>query len=259
MKTRLVIIIGIAVLIVIVLYLIPFPFLPVQSLVVSTFKQSVLEEFENQDEIKLLQEKYNVTRTGESFNAFQSQFTKFYFVEPNGIIQPPMMNMVVIKDLISGKIHMIGACFPVTSEGYRLEQRQILSFLQEYDCFEDTWITQKILDEKIPPFAIVHKTSDEISDDDKVVDVLIPKGISSSEELDVDPSIVTVVIGKNNTIRWINQDDSPSTLFNEEQSWTTGIIEPGESAILTFNEPGVYAYHGYYHSWKTGMIVVLGE
>ena len=260
MKTRLLIIVGIiVVLVVIVLYLIPVPFLPIQSAIVSTFKQSVLEEFESLDEVKLLQEKYNVTRTGESFNAFQSQYAKFYFVEPRGIIQPPMMNLVVIKDLISGKVHMIGACYPMTSEGIRLEQRQILPFLQEYDCLEDNWITQKALDEKIPPFSVVHRMNDETLDTNKIVDVLIPYGISNSKKLDVDPSIVTVVIGQNNTVRWVNQDDSPSTLYSEDPKWTTGIIEPEKSATITFNDPGVYEYHGFYHTWKTGMIVVLED
>ena len=260
MKTRYAIFITVAVLVIIALYLIPIPFSPIQPLVVSTFKQSVLEEFESLDEVRLFQEKYDVTRTGESFNAFQSQYAKFYFIEPNGIIKPPMMNMVVIKDLISGEIYMHGACFPiVASEGYRLEQRQILPFLQEHDCLKDRQITQKILDEKFPPFSIVHRMSDEIFATDRVVDVLIPKGISDYEKLDLEPSVVTVVIGKNNTVRWTNHDESPSTLFNEDQAWTTGIIEPGKSAVLTFNDPGVYEYHGYYHPWKTGTIIVLEE
>ena len=259
MKSKHVIFVAIAVLVVIVFYFIPFPFFPIQSMALSVFEQSTLEEFENLDEIKLLREKYDVTRTGESFNSFQSQYTKFYFVEPNGVIQPPMMNIVVIKDLISGKIHMIGACFPENSEGYRLEQRQILPFLEEYDCLKDIWFTQKLIDEQIPPFSIMHRENDEIFDNNKVVDVLIPKGISNYEKLDLDPSIITVVIGQNNTIRWTNQDGSSATLFNEDPAWTTGIIEPGNSVTLTFNDPGVYDYHGYYHSWKTGMIVVLEE
>jgi len=169
-----------------------------------------------------------------------------------------VMNLVVIKDLLTGQIHMVGMCVHTPPEGYRLEQRQVLSYLQEYDCFEDKWITQKILDEKIPPFSIMYRGDGEIIDQD-IVDVVIPLGISDSEKLNLDPEIVTVVIGKNNTVRWINQDDFPSTLYSDEPAWTTGIIEPGRNATTTFNEPGVYEYHGYNQSWKAGKIVVLEE
>ena len=259
MKTRLKIsVIVIAVLITVALYFIPAPFSITQQLVLSTFKSSTMQEFENLDEIKLLREHYNVTRTGENFNTLQSHYAQFYFVEPDGITQPPVMNIVVIKDLIQGKIHMIGGCFPAVSEGYRLEQRQILTFLQKYDCFEDEWITQDILDKEIPPFSIVYRNHDDVIDEE-IVDVVIPYGISNSKKLDVDPSIVTVVIGQNNTVRWVNQDDSPSTLYSEDPKWTTGIIEPEKSATITFNDPGVYEYHGFYHTWKTGMIVVLED
>ena len=36
---------------------------------------------------------------------------------------------------------------------------------------------------------------------------VIPIGISDSEKIDLNPSIVTVVIGENNTVRWTNQDN----------------------------------------------------
>jgi len=256
MKRRYLILIIIVILVTITLYFLPSPFSITQHLVLSTFKSATLEEFENLDEVKILRERYNVTRTGENFNAFQSHFAEFYFVEPNGRPVPPLMNLVVIKDLLTGQIHMVGTCFSGSSEGYRLEQRQVLPYLQEFDCFEDDWLTQKMLDEQFPPFSIMYRGHDEIFDQDKIAKVIIPSGISDSEKMDLDPSIVTVVIGHNNTVRWINQDTTP-TLYSDEPKWTTGIIEPGDTATLTFNEPGVYEYHGYNHSWKTGMIGVL--
>ena len=259
MKTRYVILSVFVALIITVLYFVQSPISVTQNLVLSTFKESTLHEFENLEEVKMLKERYNVTRTGENFNTLQSSFAEFYFVEPNGRPVPPFMHLVVIKDLITDQISMIGSCFSGSSEGYRLEQRQILLYLQEYDCFEDKWLTQKILDEKFPPFSIMYRGNDEIFDQDKIVNVIIPSGISDSEKMDLDPSIVTIVIGHNNTVRWINQDASTSTLYSEEPKWTTGIIEPGETATLTFNEPGVYEYNEYNHPWKTGIIVVLEE
>ncbi|QMU55213.1 MAG: hypothetical protein GKS07_10160 [Nitrosopumilus sp.] len=258
MKTRYLIPIMIVILAIITLYFLPSPFSITQQLILSTFKSSTLEEFENMDEVKLLRERYDVTRTGENFNTFQSSFAEFYFVEPNGMVVPPLMNLVVIKDLLTGQIHMIGMCVHTPPEGYRIEQRQVLPYLQEYDCFEDKWITQKILDEKHPPFSIVHQTDDGIFEKGKVVDIVIPFGSSDSKSrINVEPSVVTTVIGKNNTVRWINHDDSPSTLYSEEPRWTTGIIQSGRNAVITFNDPGIYEYHGHHHAWKSGKIVVL--
>ncbi|QMU55177.1 MAG: hypothetical protein GKS07_09970 [Nitrosopumilus sp.] len=258
MRTKYLILIVIVMFAIIALYFLPPPFSIIQQMTLSTFKSSTLEEFENMDEVKLLRERYDVTRTMEHFNTFQSQFAEFYLVEPNGMVTPPMMNMVVIKDLITGQINMFGMCIHTSPEGYRIEQRQMIQYLQEYNCFEDKQITQKILDEEIYPFAIMNREHDEIIDQD-IVQVVIPSGISDSEKLDLDPAVITVMIGKNNTIRWTNQDDSPSTLYSEEPKWTTGIIKPGRNATIIFNEPGVYEYHGYYHSWKKGTIVVLEE
>ncbi len=258
MKTKYLIIITIVILVTIALYFLPSPFSITQQLVLSTFESSTLEEFERLDEVKMLRERYDVTRTGENFNALQSSFAEFYFVEPNGMVVPPLMNLVVIKDLLTGQIHMTGMCIHTPPEGYRIEQRQVIPYLQEYDCFEDKWITQKMLDEKLPPFSTVRQTDDGIFEKGTIVDVVIPFGSSDSKSrMNVEPSIVTTVIGKNNTIRWINQDDSPSTLYNEEPRWTTGIIQSGRNAVITFNDPGIYEYHGYHHSWKSGKVVVL--
>ena len=229
-------------------------------MVLSTFKSSTLEEFERLDEVKMFRERYNVTRTGDNFNAFQFSFAEFYFVEPNGMNVPPFINLIVIKDLSTGQIHMTGMCVPTSLDGYTIERRQMIPHLQEYDCFEDKWITQKILDKKFPPFSIVYELNDQIFEKDIVVDIVIPFGPSDfKSKINVEPSIITTVIGKNNTVRWINQDDSPSTLYSDEPKWTTGIIQSGRNSTITFNDPGIYEYHGYYHLWKSGKIVVLDD
>ena len=130
-------IIAITTLIVAVTYFVDTPFSITQHLVLSTFHSSLLQEFEELEEIKLLREQYNVTKTGEHFNTLQSHFTKFYFIEPNDVGRHSMMNLVVIRDLISGQTHMLGMCLPGNSEGYRLEEKQVLPYLQKYHCFED--------------------------------------------------------------------------------------------------------------------------
>ena len=115
-------------------------------------------------------------------------------------------------------------------------------------------MTKKTIDKKFPPFSVFHRGEEF---DGKTVDIIIPKGISSDEKYDLDPSIVVSVIGKNNTIRWINQDDVPHTLYSNEPSWTTGVIEPGKSAVLTFTEQRVFEYHGSPGPWINGKVIVL--
>ena len=258
MKIRYIILIVFAGLVITALYFLPTPFSITQQFVLSIFKESTFEEFEKLDEIKLLRQNYNVTRTGEHFNTMQSHYSLFYFIEPGGTSLPPMMYLVATKDLISGQIHLTGSCFN-TQNAHRIETKQIMPYLQEYDCFEDTWLTQSILDEKFPPFSIMNHATNEILDDDKIIKVIIPQGISKDSKMYLEPSIITAVIGKNNTIQWINQDESASTLYSKDPNWTTGVIEPGEISSVTFNEPGVYEYHGYFHEWKKGTIVVLEE
>jgi len=90
--------------------------------------------------------------------------------------------------------------------------------------------------------------------------VIIPKGSANADnQFHLIPEEITVVLGKNNTVTWINEDDVPSTLTSDLKGWSTGLIMPGETASITFNQTGVYDYHGQPHPWKTGKIIVLDE
>ena len=91
--------------------------------------------------------------------------------------------------------------------------------------------------------------------------VIIPRGSASPEnQLHLIPEEITVVLGKNNTVFWINQDDTPSTLVsNGPPIWSTGLLTPGESSSVTFNKTGMYEYHGEPHPWKVGKVIVLDD
>jgi len=90
--------------------------------------------------------------------------------------------------------------------------------------------------------------------------VIIPKGSANADnQFHLIPEEITVVLGKNNTVTWINEDDTPSTLISDLQGWSTGLINPGETTTITFNQTGVYNYHGNPHPWKTGVVIVLEE
>jgi plastocyanin len=71
------------------------------------------------------------------------------------------------------------------------------------------------------------------------------------------PDTITVVIGKNNTVFWTNDDASIHTATSDAAGvFDTGNINQGQSAQFTFTTPGTYTYHCTYHAWMQGTIVV---
>jgi hypothetical protein len=108
----------------------------------------------------------------------------------------------------------------------------ILRYLKDFEC------------EKRPTLAVV----------------IIPYGSANPEsQPNLIPEEITVVLGKNSTVHWTNNDVVPSTLTSDSLGWSTGMIKPGESAYVMFNETGVYPYHGEPHPWKVGKVIVLAE
>lgn len=69
------------------------------------------------------------------------------------------------------------------------------------------------------------------------------------------PSTMTVVIGVNNTVTWINKDNAPHTVTGME-AFDSGNLNPGQSWTYTFTTPGTYHYRCTYHPWMTGTVIV---
>jgi plastocyanin len=94
--------------------------------------------------------------------------------------------------------------------------------------------------------------------------VLIPPGSENQASKNrYSPDIVNVVIGVNNTVRWVSQSDVGNTIVPDqpvEQSGKSfgspGIIPPGKSYQFTFTQPGTYPYHTEPHPWMTGQVIV---
>ncbi len=110
-----------------------------------------------------------------------------------------------------------------------------------------------------------------------VVDVKILEGsaLEASEQY-LEPEVIRVVIGVNNTVRWINEDTVPHTVASDEgyRDPSTGrlfevrareqennggspFIMPGETFDFTFTEAGEYGYHGEPHPWISGTVIVV--
>ena len=77
------------------------------------------------------------------------------------------------------------------------------------------------------------------------------------------PDSVTVVMGVNNTVYWLNNDTTgaPHTVTSD-----TGVFDSTEGGPLatylgtfqyTFTTPGTYHYHCSYHPWMQGTVIVL--
>ncbi len=102
------------------------------------------------------------------------------------------------------------------------------------------------------------------------VNVTIPSGASSPPQgyttgqkttYGFSPDVITVVIGKNNTVFWTNNDPAPHTVTSDTQgvfdSGTTGpLTSQGGTFQFTFTTPGTYTYHCTFHPWMQGTIIV---
>ena len=70
------------------------------------------------------------------------------------------------------------------------------------------------------------------------------------------PSIVKVVIGTNNTVRWINMDSVTNDITSSSVSFRSGAIESGYAWTHTFDKSGMYRYYSTIHTWLTGIVIV---
>lgn len=73
------------------------------------------------------------------------------------------------------------------------------------------------------------------------------------------PSELTVVLGVNSTVTWMNDRDSihPDNIVSDTGAFNSGLIRPGGSWSYTFTSAGIYPYHSVIHFWMKGTIRVL--
>jgi nitrite reductase (NO-forming) len=71
------------------------------------------------------------------------------------------------------------------------------------------------------------------------------------------PDIITVVIGMNATVTWVNNDTIPHTVTARDGSFNSEELDPGKSWSWTFTLPGTYYYYCAYHTDMTGEVIVV--
>ncbi|QLH06144.1 hypothetical protein C5F50_02920 [Nitrosopumilus ureiphilus] len=89
--------------------------------------------------------------------------------------------------------------------------------------------------------------------------VTIPQNASVEGDQRLNPQEITVVMGINNTVTWINEDDVVHTFGSDDKNnpWWTDTMMPGQSSSVTFNNTGIFSYHGMPGPWATGTVKVL--
>ncbi len=87
--------------------------------------------------------------------------------------------------------------------------------------------------------------------------VVMPSGVGSNIKLNFSPDVITVIIGKNNTVTWVNQDGTTHTVTATDNSFNSGDIKAGSSWSYQFSIAGTYTYYCLYHSaWMKGTVIV---
>ena len=94
-------------------------------------------------------------------------------------------------------------------------------------------------------------------------EIMIPYDVGGNESLNFQPASITVVIGVNNTVTWIDLDSIQHTVVSTSipagaQKFDSGILNQGQTFSLTFTVPGTYHYDCSIHpDWMKGTILVL--
>jgi plastocyanin len=86
--------------------------------------------------------------------------------------------------------------------------------------------------------------------------VRILSGSADSVSISFSPLQVTLVIGVNNTVTWVNNDNAAHTVTAKDGSFGSGNVAAGASYTYTFRTPGTYTYYCAYHQWMVATVVV---
>jgi plastocyanin len=89
--------------------------------------------------------------------------------------------------------------------------------------------------------------------------VASPAAVGASFEVTIadfsfDPSEITVPAGS--VVTWVNSGAAPHTASASDQTFDTGVIDPGTEASHTFAETGAFSYFCAFHPSMTGTVTV---
>jgi len=131
-------------------------------------------------------------------------------------------------------------------------------------------------------FSIMLQTPKKLENNPRVSLVTIPQEASAPGGEGFVPKVIKVVIGTNNTVKWINRDSIPNSVYadneddplfynatrdqcknndynNCEVILGKNILMPGGTFEFTFTKPGEFHYHSVPHPQMKGTVIVLPE
>ena len=93
-------------------------------------------------------------------------------------------------------------------------------------------------------------------------EIVMPAGVGSVQTLNFAPANITVVVGVNNTIIWVNDDTIVHTVATTSgqsggQLFSSPVMHKGDKFTITLTIPGTYHYECTIHpTWMRGTITV---
>ncbi len=85
---------------------------------------------------------------------------------------------------------------------------------------------------------------------------IVPNAGTNESSPGYSPDVIHVVIGVNNTVTWTNNDQVTHTVSAIDGSFDSGLLQPGQIFVETFDTPGTYQYHCQIHPWMNGTVIV---
>jgi plastocyanin len=120
------------------------------------------------------------------------------------------------------------------------------------------------------PFASNNQTVPSSMPSPQTSTIIIPKDSEDPNSgKNFEPQYLVVVLGLNNTVRWLNEAIVGNTVVADNQDdplfWNAtnypfnGIIIDGKSLNFTFTKLGEFGYHAEPHPWLQGSVLVLPQ
>jgi plastocyanin len=66
----------------------------------------------------------------------------------------------------------------------------------------------------------------------------------------------TIEVSAGSTVTWTNSDTAPHTATADDSSFDTGDLDKGDSADVTFDEPGEFTYYCRFHAFMKATVEV---
>jgi plastocyanin len=139
--------------------------------------------------------------------------------------------------------------------------------------FDDSTNDRHSVTEK--KFSVI-ESKNNLSAQNTISVIIPPSAANASSGKTYEPQFLHLTIGVNNTVKWINNDTSLSSIIADNQdnpsffaatngqpssqgSRLPNLLRPGESFEYTFTKVGYFGYHSEPHPWMRGWVLVLPQ